>query len=205
MLIFTDRNDELDAAPGFEATWFPLGYVVTSAIAGRRIRENTGLADPGPQLGEAMGHDFARAHGLDLVQVLDDPAVVAGYRRPPVAGADLILDVRTASWSIDPVPWQYALTDPKRYAVHLEISMKLSDSRDGAVLVERACVGDDPRIARARAARSIDEARGLEADMSTYPELLADGGVRLKAEFARAAARCDAELRAKALLLTASP
>jgi hypothetical protein len=203
LVLHTEQNQNLWAATDAPAPLVgPVVIALASYSAGSRIVRDTGLVDPTPTLGEALGRDFAHAHGLKIVSAgavhWPDPR-----DNPPIdrGSADLILDVRTTSWSIDDVPWTYVWTPSKQYFVHLELALKLYDGRDGTVLAERICVGDDPKIARAQKARSVEQARALESEQLSWVELMEDRGAGLKEQVTRAAARCDLELRSKVLRL----
>jgi hypothetical protein len=165
-----------------------------------------GIVDPTLALAERLAADFARAHELSLVQLPMDRSdyFASEYGGQPRRGADLLLDLMTTDMGVNPVPWQTVFqTSPLRFAVHFEANMNLIDLRDHDLLVSRDCVGDDPRIARARKARSLEQARALTADFPTAAELEVDGAQRLRSELAQAVARCLADFRSKGLRLRA--
>jgi hypothetical protein len=206
LLVYNEENDAFllnDDVGGYS----PLGLlggvamVAGQARRGTKLRESSHAVDPTPRRAEALGGDFARANQLEIVHLEPEPAkdgVV--YQRRPRGGADLLLELRTASWGLDVLPWT-GLFDKSRCAVHLEVELKLTDLRDGAVLAERSCVGDDPLATDARRSRSLTRAQALTARLPTCDQLTAEEGLLMKAELARASVRCDDDFRENVLEL----
>ena len=113
-----------------------------------------------------------------------------------------MLELRTVEWGFVPAPWQYRFqTGPKRFGVHLEVELTLTDLRDGSVLVHHTCIGDDPRLAVAQRATSVRAARDITDGLPTFGELVADDATLLRAEVLRASVRCDDVFRGRVLHL----
>jgi len=168
------------------------GAIATSDAGERFVRENA-IADPALEIARELGDGLGRGYGVRpsppvLAVVADEPTTVAQAN----PAADLVLDVWTASWSIEPFS-----SENTRYKVRYVVNMRLIDAKvphpidgkSGAVIAEGTCTCESEDASLAPA----------------YEELVADHARRVKSELDTAVEFCVEDLRSRILSATPQP
>jgi hypothetical protein len=171
--------------------WRP--SVLGMAMAGERFVSENAIVDPAFQIARTLGDGLGQGFGLrpspPVLDAVDDEPTKG---RQPIPAGDLILEVWTDNWSLEPFPYE-----DSRFRVRYVVNMRLVDARGkhpvgGAwaeVLAQASCtcVSEDASLA------------------PSYDELVADHAHRVKSELDTAAEFCVEDFRSKILPAAAQP
>jgi hypothetical protein len=160
-----------------------LGMFSDSAMAsaGNEIVRANGISDPAILIGETLRDTLNRSFNTTSSTV---EVATARLGVPAVCDvnhyADLLIDVRTISWSFSYYPsnWDH-------YGIKFSASIRLIDVKKRKLLGEQVC--------------EFNPADGPDAP--TKEELLADHAARLKLELKKAVDFCVADVKARVLAL----
>ena len=181
----------LDIPEAYWLRWRP--GVVGMSVAGEQFVRENAIVDPAFQIARELGDGFGKGYGLRpsppvLVGLDGDPTKI----HQPIPAGDLVLDVWTDNWSLEPFPYE-----DSRFRVRYRVNMLLIDARVahpvgggwGEVIAEAtcSCVSEDASLA------------------PSYDQLVADHAHRVKSELDTAADFCVEDFRSKIQPAAAQP